>query len=598
MNNLPDIVIPHHNRYDLIGECLKNIPMDYKVFIVRGYHFAKACNKGASLSNSDRLIFLNDDVILTKEALEELVTHTEDIVGVPLLIPSSGKIVYGMNMYWGKYGNVNNLINSVKTQLSFEDSKYCQIPATGACFMIKRGVFNILDCLNEEYRNGGEDNELFLKAKEKGFTFGYINTVCTHLHSSSSGRYEKDVENHILLTKNFPEERLLKILGNDSINSLISVIIPTTDKDKEPFCLKFIKAQTYKNIEIIIIRDTERKGASWARNEGRKKAKGKFLFFCDNDIELKPIMLEVMMAKLRYTRGSFAYCNYDRKGELTGQVIGYPWNIKKLKNNNYISTMSLIKTRDFPVEGFDEDLERFQDWDLWLTMAEQEKYGIHINETLFTAYYKKGDISCNKLNTNKCIDIIKNKHSNFIKDKSMENKQDIEETKEETKILPKKVELCNIIPAFMNGDYLHIGTRNYPHIENTTDCFSVLPLENNSVEILFANNIIQKYNKLTIKNLLTEWFRVLEPFGKLIILSKDIKKIMGLFLQTYEEKYLNYLYGEQATVDDCYKYGYTENMIKKLLLEVGFENPHIVGSQEKYYNPQIDLIIETIKPKK
>ncbi len=101
--DLPNVIIPHHNRWDLVGGCLQNIPMGYKVFVVRGFHFAQACNRGAASATheSERLLFLNDDVVLSKQAFKELQEHDEDIVGLPLRIPSMGKVVYGMNMYWG-----------------------------------------------------------------------------------------------------------------------------------------------------------------------------------------------------------------------------------------------------------------------------------------------------------------------------------------------------------------------------------------------------------------------------------------------------------------------------------------------------------------
>ena len=41
----------------------------------------------------------------------------------------------------------------------------------------------------------------------------------------------------------------------------------------------------------------------------------------------------------------------------------------------YIHTMSLIKKEDYPETGWDESIAKLQDWDLWLTMSEQNKKG-------------------------------------------------------------------------------------------------------------------------------------------------------------------------------------------------------------------------------
>jgi len=401
---IADIIIPHHNRHDLLKECLDSFTNEkFNIIIVSGGSFARNCNMAAKLAQTNKLIFLNDDIITSNEMLEELVSHEEDIVGVPCHIVGSDKIAYGMNMTWGEYKG----FNSVKTALEFKSFDNCKIPATGAFFMIKKKAWKKLKGFREFYKNGGEDNHLFLEALESGMTFGHINSVCEHYHSSSEGRHDNDISNHKTLTKHFPLKRLQSILESSVNGELVSIIIPTIS-NKKPVCLKSIKKQTYRNIEVIIQKDLKRKGASWARNRGFKKAKGKFVFFCDDDIELKENIIEIMVNKLRNSSHSFCYCNYKKTGLMTGKQTAREWNYSKLKESNYISTMSLIKTKDFP--GFDETLERFQDWDLWLTMAENGKTGIFVDRVLFSADYKKGDISTNEDNFDKWVNIVKRKH--------------------------------------------------------------------------------------------------------------------------------------------------------------------------------------------
>ncbi|OGH90192.1 MAG: hypothetical protein A2537_03520 [Candidatus Magasanikbacteria bacterium RIFOXYD2_FULL_36_9] len=41
----------------------------------------------------------------------------------------------------------------------------------------------------------------------------------------------------------------------------------------------------------------------------------------------------------------------------------------------------MIRTKDFV--PFDESIKRFQDWDLWLTMLEQNKIGIFVPQILY-----------------------------------------------------------------------------------------------------------------------------------------------------------------------------------------------------------------------
>ncbi|PJA89910.1 MAG: hypothetical protein CO137_01645 [Candidatus Magasanikbacteria bacterium CG_4_9_14_3_um_filter_32_9] len=197
------------------------------------------------------------------------------------------------------------------------------------------------------------------------------------------------------------------------MNDLISVIIPTYNPEKHLLgALQSIMAQTYKNIEVIVVDDGSKKpvedmlkdmlffekitlirqenqGAPVARNKGFSKSTGKFVIFWDDDIVGELDMLEKMHnALVENESASFAYSNFYFGFK---KMPAQEFNVEELKKNNYIITTSLIRREDFP--GFDEFLKRFQDWDLWLNMAEQGKKGVWIDEYLFKATPKKAGIS-------------------------------------------------------------------------------------------------------------------------------------------------------------------------------------------------------------
>ena len=82
----------------------------------------------------------------------------------------------------------------------------------------------------------------------------------------------------------------------------ISVIIPFREKNKKVLnCIKSVKEQNYKNIEIIALSDKiklkvggvrsfynpEWKGVGEKRNFGAKASKGEILFFLDSDCVLQ-----------------------------------------------------------------------------------------------------------------------------------------------------------------------------------------------------------------------------------------------------------------------------------------------------------------------
>lgn len=172
-------------------------------------------------------------------------------------------------------------------------------------------------------------------------------------------------------------------------DELISIIIPVYKHEKElVLVLKSIKKQTYKNVEVIIERDEKHEGAPVMRNKGLEKAKGDYIIFWDADVIGKPEMLERLKRQLdENTDASFYYCNYYfKKKKMSGRVF----DVEELKMNNYIHSTSLIRRKD--AMRWDESLKRFQDWDLWLTMSEEGKSGVWVDEYLFKII-AKGTIS-------------------------------------------------------------------------------------------------------------------------------------------------------------------------------------------------------------
>ena len=140
---------------------------------------------------------------------------------------------------------------------------------------------------------------------------------------------------------------------------------------------------------IWFIRLRHKHRAPCARNEGARLNSGSLLLFLDADAELVPHALETFRRALQVHPGaSFAYSNFlwGRK-----RFTGQPFDRKALEKRNYIHTTSLLRREDFL--GFDESLKKFQDWDLWLTLAEQGRVGVWIDKDLFRVEPRKQGMS-------------------------------------------------------------------------------------------------------------------------------------------------------------------------------------------------------------
>lgn len=87
---------------------------------------------------------------------------------------------------------------------------------------------------------------------------------------------------------------------------MISIIIPAYRADATlKKCLKSIENQSYKDYEVIVIKDVL--GASKARNRGIQKATGEFIFFLDAD----DILAEDALMKLSWEQADLVVSGYD-----------------------------------------------------------------------------------------------------------------------------------------------------------------------------------------------------------------------------------------------------------------------------------------------
>lgn len=169
----------------------------------------------------------------------------------------------------------------------------------------------------------------------------------------------------------------------------ISVVIPTIGSPRSIMrTLQTLEDQSMPPDEIILVYDREKRGAPWARNLGASYARGKYILFSDDDIEWEPYALKTMYGFLQSNhRLAFAWGSYKNR-ETGAHNCTFPFSEKEFYRRNLSSTMALIRRSKFP--GFDEKIERLQDWDLWLTMVEAGEKGINCGKVMFTTGSMRG----------------------------------------------------------------------------------------------------------------------------------------------------------------------------------------------------------------
>lgn len=205
---------------------------------------------------------------------------------------------------------------------------------------------------------------------------------------------------------------------------LVSVIIRTCGKPSIlERALKSVRAQTYTNIEVIVIEDGKnlsegfirenfsdlrlrysatkiRLGRTKAGNIGLAMANGKYCNFLDEDDILLPCHVQTLITSLTETDAKVAYAVAEEHQITIQSTSPYLFTVKRklIRYHHPFNRLLLCYMNIFPIQsvmfektlyekcgGFDEDLEILEDWDLWLRYALEEPF--QFVDTVTSIYY-------------------------------------------------------------------------------------------------------------------------------------------------------------------------------------------------------------------
>lgn len=161
--------------------------------------FAVSTNRGAALATGTWLCLLNNDVELTAGALEALLAvpavHPDaGIIGNIQLATASGEVDHaGIDFVDGGYPRHRR---GELTALQAAGEVVAVPAVTAACCLVSHAWFMASGGLDERYRNGFEDVDLCLRARENGWGI-YVATrsVVRHAVSTSEGRGRHEYRN-------------------------------------------------------------------------------------------------------------------------------------------------------------------------------------------------------------------------------------------------------------------------------------------------------------------------------------------------------------------------------------------------------------------
>ena len=169
--------------------------------------FAKGNNQGAKKASGETLVFLNNDTEATKNWLPPLKKAIEEkdvgIAGSKLLYPD-GKIQHA-GVAFSPNGMPRHVYRRFGSDFPPANKERELQAVTGACFAIKKDLFNQVGGFDEHYINGLEDIDLCFKVRDIGLKIMYVpESVAIHSESISKDRFKYYFRNREHFLKKWP----------------------------------------------------------------------------------------------------------------------------------------------------------------------------------------------------------------------------------------------------------------------------------------------------------------------------------------------------------------------------------------------------------
>ena len=230
---------------------------------------------------------------------------------------------------------------------------------------------------------------------------------------------------------------------------MVTCIVATHNRlDVLPNALASLRAQSYPNLEIIVVPDgcadgtleylqglgdgwnlcrdfdrlasNEPTGPSAARNRGIQAAKGQYISFLDDDDTWVPEKIEHQLSLacqgFDFVTCTSAFYTIDTECDVYGIHTDKLTLRRMFRRNCVISVSPLLSTDLAKKYLFDEKLWVGEEWDLWIRLLRDGVKTANVSKPLIYYHRDRGE-SLGKLRIKRCKSRIKiyNKHKDIMK---------------------------------------------------------------------------------------------------------------------------------------------------------------------------------------
>lgn len=190
-----EVIVINNNSTDGTKEYLESLKD--KVITIhnsKNVGYSKSNNQASEIAKGDYLVFLNNDTIVKKGWLSEMIKLAETdekiaIVGGKILFPQGdiqtvGMVIYQDGTPYELYKNLDPDLPMVNKPREFQ----C---VTGASMLIKKKIFFEIGRFDENFINHFEDIDLCFRARDYGYKVFYCPTsVVIHYSGKTEGRWD------------------------------------------------------------------------------------------------------------------------------------------------------------------------------------------------------------------------------------------------------------------------------------------------------------------------------------------------------------------------------------------------------------------------
>lgn len=203
--------------------------------------------------------------------------------------------------------------------------------------------------------------------------------------------------------------------SNASNDALVSIICRTTGRTLLDDALSSIAAQTYPNIEVILVNagtndlqqliekhdslqlkvvgGESNLSRADAANLGLESAEGFYLMFLDDDDWVSDSHVSSLVSQLQDQSSVKAVYSCTQKtladGSLTDEIFRQPYDAALLLRDNFMPIHSVIFERTLIDTGcrFDSAFNILEDWDFWLQLSQHTDF-LFVDQ--ISAFYRAG----------------------------------------------------------------------------------------------------------------------------------------------------------------------------------------------------------------